>query len=647
MLPARKEIRLRAPVPLVLSVLALTACLPSSDRGPATSGVEGQNDSSGQGEANASAAPLTIDPDILSRRRFNEAPALADRVRAGDLPPVAERLPESPLVLAPVQEIGRYGGALRRALSSDVSSSGMIRNTLSESLMAFERPLPLRRNFNLAESYTFLDGGRKIRIVLRKGVRWSDGAPFSVDDILFWYKDILSDEDARQDPFFPDRWMGYKKPVEMEKEDGLTLVISSDCPMGVILDTLCHDDIALPKHTLAQYHPRYNADSSYDRLRRFTSKGRLAFEPGIPRLGAWVPVEWVRGRRAVYGRNPYYWKVDTAGNQLPYADALEFSIIPNDQVTLLKFQNGELDLVGHGHICKMLPAMKAKERDGVFRLNRSTPTSFVGLFPNWDAPEANVRRALRDRRVRIALSHAINRPEIGDVIFNGRLVPSGWSLSQASPYYSEEVSKMYSRYDPDKARALLDEAGYINYDGDGYREFEDGSIFKLVIDVLGYGILPDLSELVAEYWEAVGIRVHLNIGLEESIVPRRINGEFEFTTASAPLAPLTQAHEFAITGPHLPVWHRNAEAEGPSWLREMTALIEKAKTTMDADARRTDMTRVRDLIAKNIPFICFGSEVQVWGSNRRLGNVPHLVNTEDLYRQLNRAVPHELLFIRP
>jgi peptide/nickel transport system substrate-binding protein len=523
----------------------------------------------------------------------------------------------------------------------------MIRNTLSESLMAFERPLPRSRKLNLAESYTFLDGGRELRIKLRKGVRWSDGVPFTVDDILFWYNDILTDENARQAPFFPDRWKSQGQPVEMEKEDDLTLIISSDAPLGVILDTLCHDDIALPKHILAQYHPRYNSDSDYDRLRRFTRDGRLAFEPGIPRLSAWVPVEWARGQRAVYRRNPYYWKVDTEGNQLPYADALEFAIIPNNQVQLLKFQNGELDFLSHGNFHGVLSTMKVKEREGVFRLNRSVPTQFLVLFPNWDAPEPTVRRALRDRRVRIALSHAINRPELGRVIFDGRLIPSGFSLSRSSPYYSEETSKLYSQYDPEKARALLGEAGYIDSDGDGYREFEDGSRFELLMDVLGYGMLPDLSELVAEYWEAIGIRVRLNIGLEEIIVPRRINAEFVITTGSAPVDPLNQAHEFAITGPYLPVWHRNAGAEAPPWLREMTALIKKAKTTMDDDIRGAYLIRIRDLITENIPFICFGADARVWGSNRRLGNVPYLVNSEDLYRALNRAVPHEQVFIRP
>ncbi len=645
-LPAQKDFWPRASGSIALLALALTACLPSGESGPVDSGQKAHDKSTDQRVETASTAPPTIDAEILAQRRFTEAPELAGQVQAGELPPVSERLPESPLIVVPIEEIGRYGGTIRRALLSDVSGSGMIRNTLSESLMAFERPLPHSQNLNLAESYTFLDGGRKLRIKLRKGVRWSDGVPFTVDDILFWYEDILNDENARQAPFFPDRWRSDGKPVEMEKEDDHTLIISSDAPLGVILNTLCHDDIALPKHVLAQYHPRYNPDSDYDRLLRFTRNSRLAYEPGIPRLSAWVPSEWVFGQRAVYKRNPYYWKVDTAGNQLPYADTLEVSVIPNSKVILLKFQNGEIDIASHGNFKSELPAMMAKERDGVFRLNKSTPTPFVVIFPNWDAHEPKIRRALRDQRVRVALSHAINRPEIGDIVFNGRLIPSGFSLSPSNPYYSEEASKMYSQYDPEKARMLLNEAGYTDSDGDGFREFGDGSLFQLTLDVLGYGMLPDLSELVLEYWEAVGVRVHLNIGLEEIVVPRRINGEFVFTLGNAPVDPLNQAHEFAITGPYLPVWHRNAVKEGPSWLHEMTALIKKAKMTMDADIRQNDLIRVQNIIAENIPFICFGFETRVWGSNRRLGNVPHLVNSEDLYRAVNRAVPHEQLFIR-
>jgi peptide/nickel transport system substrate-binding protein len=582
----------------------------------------------------------------LSGLEFGEAPDLAREVAAGDLPPIAERLPGNPLVLQPVEEIGIYGGTIRNFLATDVFDSTIIRKTLSESLMAFERPLPRSMQLNLAEGYEILDDGRRVTVKLRQGIKWSDGVPFTVDDILFWYNDMTVDDAARHKPLFPTRWKNGGKPVKLEKVDDYTLVISAEQPLGVIFETLCHDDIALPKHVFAPYHPKYNPQSSYKRLREYTSDAQLAFEPGIPRLSAFVPSKWERGQVAEFTRNPYYWKVDPKGNQLPYADKLKFSVIPNVQLPVMKFQIGELDFIGPGGVLEMYPAVKAKEKEGLYRLNLTTPTTIHSFYLNWDAPNTALRNAFRDLRVRIALSHAINREEINQVLAYGFLKPSGFSFSHSSPYYSEPISQLHAAYDPATARALLDEAGYHDSDGDGYREFEDGSRFQMTIDILSGARLTDISELVAEYWDAIGIKVHLYIALQEIIVPRRLNGEFDITVANTPTHPLTQSHQFVPVGPNLPFWHRNAATEAPAWLNEVTELIEKAKNTMVPEERGESMIRIRDLVTENIPFICIGAESKIWGSNTRVGNVPTLISVEDLYRDWVRTVPHEQLFIR-
>ena len=132
-------------------------------------------------------APLNVDPTILKNRTFGEAPMLAEKVKRGDLPPVSERLPENPLVVIPIEEIGLYGGTLRRALTGDVVQTVGVNKTLSESLMGYERPLPKSIQPNLAESHTFQDSGKTAIFEIRKGIKWSDGVPFTVDDILFYY----------------------------------------------------------------------------------------------------------------------------------------------------------------------------------------------------------------------------------------------------------------------------------------------------------------------------------------------------------------------------------------------------------------------------------------------------------------------------
>ncbi len=627
---------------LLTAVLMVTGCVKSSNDIPPQS----EKTSSTEKPTVERTAPLEIDPTILSERRFGEAPILAQRVKKGELPPIGARLPENPMVVSPVHEIGQFGGTIRQRLVTDVFDEGIIRKMLSENLLGYEKPLPNRQILNLAEKYTFFEDGKKLRLNIRKGLRWSDGAPFTVDDILFWYEDMTLDENARQDPIFPSRWTNAGSPVSMEKEDEWTLLLSSQRPLPWILSTLCHDDIAIPKHFFSRHHPRYNPEATYDNFKKLTTRANIALSPGIPRLSAWMASKWTRGLMVEYERNPYYWKVDTEGNQLPYADVLQFTVLANDQLALLKFQNGELDILSATAMSSQYAAVKSGERRGGYTLRFSVPSPEYNLFLNWDAHRPVLREAFRNRSVRIALSHAIHRDEMSQLLANGFNERSCVSFSRATSYYSEEAALRHSDYDPEKARAMLDKAGYRDVDGDGIRELRDGSPFRLVLDCLSQGLVPDFGELVAGYWEAVGIKVDLNIALQEIIVPRRIVGDFEVTITRSPTHLLGQTHMYAPVGPNLPFWHRNADREAPEWLREILEHLERAKYTMETQVREQELARIRDLYTEQVPFIGMGSSRGVWGARNRLGNAPKLINGEDLYRALQRSLFLEQIFIR-
>lgn len=595
-------------------------------------------------------APLEIDPAILTSRSFGEAPMLAELVARGELPPVSERLPENPLVIVPIEEIGIYGGTIRRALIDDTVQETEITKTLNENLMGYERPVAKSIQLNLAESYQFLDEGKTAVFRIRKGIRWSDGMPFTVDDILFWYYDMVFDKNAMTEPFPPSEWLADGKPINLEKIDDHTLKITSPKPLGRVLNSLCHDDLAQPKHVWAKYHPRYNAQATYDDFKKRTSVtvGKLVMEPGIPRLSAWVPVEWIRGQKVVYKRNPYYWKIDSAGNQLPYADRLLFSIIPESQMILLKFTNGEIDLFGENFEAEMVPAAKAEEKRGLFQLRQAGPVRGPTLYLNWDAPSPALQKAFREKNVRIALSHAIKREEIGRIAYNSLLVPSGYSFGPGSPYYSAEAAQKYSSYDPQKSRELLEASGYIDSDNDGIREFKDGSPFEVIIDVINTSGLLDVCELIADYWNAIGIRVHLNPGKEEIIFPRRLNGEFDiFATFQRGAAdPLDAPHHWVIWSSNQPFWHRNASIESPKWLKDATEQMKRAFFSVDPKALREAMVQVRDLQSGNIPAIVIGSVYKYWGANTRLGNVPVVCSVENNFRGWPRPIFHEQIFIK-
>ena len=446
---------------LISMLLPAAGCLPP-DEGMSGVGEKAEASSdSAMPDGRTRAISLAAKATPSARSRYREAPSLRQRVEANDLPPLEERLPDIPLVVAPISEPGRYGGTIRRAVIADIIDRTAVSKTLNENLMGYERPLARAIQLNLAESYEFIDEGRSVIFKLRQGTRWSDGEPFKVDDILFWYEDVALSENARNDPLFPSRWINAGQPVKLTRIDELTLKISSRQPLGSILNTLCFDELALPKHRFARFHPRYNEKATYDDFRERTTRARLAFEPGTPRLSAWAPVFWARHQRAVFERNPYYWKVDPEGNQLPYVDRLEFAVIPSSDVILLRFLNGELDLIGRYLVSTSYQTLKDRERQGMFTVYLSEALPNPALYLNWDAPRLMLRKAFRKPGVRKALSYAINRQEIGNIVYSGLFRPIGISFSRTSPVYTPESAAMYTEYLPEKARALLDAEGLI------------------------------------------------------------------------------------------------------------------------------------------------------------------------------------------
>jgi peptide/nickel transport system substrate-binding protein len=628
---------------------AVMGCL-SPDPGKAVSGFESRQDHQ-DAVHRETRAPKTIDPAIWSSRAFGEAPQLRERVATGDLPPVSERLPDHPLVVIPVDTIGIYGGMIRRALTGDIVQTAGPAKTLNENLMGFSRPLPDSIVLGLAESYEFLDGGRTALFYLRKGVKWSDGHPFTVDDILFWYYDMVFDDNARADPFPPAGWIVDGKPMRFEKVDEVTLKIVSPKPMGRVLQEVCRDLVAAPRHVLAPFHPRYNHLATYESFRDSTTSASLILKPGIPRLSAWVPVSWERGQRILYARNPYYWKVDTAGNQLPYADSLAFNIIQDTQVILLRFMNGELDLFGRYSRIDMLPTLKTEERKGKFAVRITGPGRGPAYHVNWDCPRPLLREAFRDKNVRMALSHAINREEINEIVFQGLLDAAGFSFGPLSPYFDEKMYRKYADYDPALSRRLLDAAGYRDADGDGFREFKDGSRFELTIDYVSPGgFFSDqaVSELVSAHWEAVGIQVHLNGALRDIIVPRRYNNEYDvhYWGLEGPNDPLFYAIGWGIMAKNVPYWHQHAFEEGPEWLWEVTDHLKQAMTTVDTTQLRVHMSRARDLHSENVPIIALGSLYNVWGATTRLGNVPLENIGDNAFLGWSRPVFHEQIYFK-
>lgn len=594
-------------------------------------------------------APSDIDPSILRSRSFREAPMLAARVAAGQLPPVSERLPDNPVVVRPIDEIGKYGGTIRRAVVSESEGWSEINKTLNENLLGFARPFGEKIEPDMAESYELRDGGRTAIFRLRRGLRWSDGVPFTVDDILFWYHEVLFESNTLRLGMTTSDWYVAGKPIRMEKLDDLTLKASADRPMGMILVRFCHDQFALPKHYFARYHPRYNPNATYRDFNRRVNAMNLAVEPGVPRMSAWVSVQWNEGQRILFERNPYYFKVDTAGNQLPYADHLSFAVIPDTRVLLLKFTVGEIDLIGRYVTQSSVPTLAAEVTKGRFELFEREPEAGPAIYFNWDAQDLQLREAFRDVRVRRALSCAINRREISRIVYGGNLAPAGFGFSPGSNYHDPSVDTLWSAFDPALARRLLDEAGYRDRDGDGFREFPDGRRFEVAIDFTYENRLSDLMLLISEYWAAVGVKLYPNPGREEIIQARRISGEFQlyaYNTVAGADDPRGSSGQWSMQSPGAPFWYRDAFETRPAWLSDITALMNRALEEPDEAQARALLRRIERTCADDVVAIGLGGVTRPWAANVRIGNVPRKGDFSNAVRGWSRPVYHEQLFIR-
>lgn len=464
----------------------------------------------------------------LPAAAFQEAPALKAKVEAGDLPPVEDRLPKNPLVLEVVEQPGEYGGTLRRAILGGGDQHNMVRIMGSENLVRWDANWTEVRP-NIAESWEVSEDATTFTFKLREGMRWSDGAPFTADDIMFWYEDVFTDDalTPSKDPIY----VAEAGPVVVSKIDDLTVEFKFSSPNGLFVQSLAYGfgyyPISYPKHYLSQFMPKYNPDgiqalidaepAAGNWTQLFLLKAGPMHVPSFwqnvdrPVLHPWkIQTAYGSTERMIAERNPYYWKVDEAGNQLPYMDRVTWDQVEDVEAILLKAFNGEIDYMTR-HIGR--PPYKAVLTDNAdrgkygFYDTNDLPANSAIVMLNLNNPDPVKHEIVSKLDFRIGVSHAMNRQEIIDLIYFGAGRPAQTAPQPASNLYKEEWATRYTEYDPDLANEYLDKAGLDQRDDDGFRLGPDGNRFTLVFlvaDVFGLQY-PDVMELVAGYAADVGL----------------------------------------------------------------------------------------------------------------------------------------------
>jgi len=474
---------------------------------------------------------------------FSEAPALAEKVKAGSLPTVDKRLPADPVVVKPVDRPGTFGGTWRRAYTG-LSDLVGARRIVYDPLVRWSPDYKVVPN--LATKWEVSEKGRVFTFHLVKGVRWSDGEPFTADDILFYMEDILMNKELT--PAAP-KWIAPEEVTpKVTKIDDYTIRFEFDKPYGLFLQQLaCPHAMALvtkPKHYLKKFHPKYAKPEEIDALmkeHKVTSWVKLFHDASdlsraqfvsknLPSICAWITTVPAPAKRFIMERNPYYWKVDTEGKQLPYIDTIVHDLQAEAQTIVLKAIAGEIDMQGRnlgGMQNSVL--LLASAGEGKYRLVPKTSTASVGLLlaPNLNHKDPAMRQVLSDPRFRKALSHAINRKEINKIVYRGKGLPRQAAPLKESDFYDASYEKAYLEYDPAKAAALLDEMG-VKLGSDTKRLRPDGKPLQLSLDVLvRIQSWVDIAEIVASNLKSLGIDTEVKSEAPELFRQRTQNAQHD------------------------------------------------------------------------------------------------------------------------
>jgi peptide/nickel transport system substrate-binding protein len=466
---------------------------------------------------------------------FSENPDMAamnGRIRGNsDMAGVADRLPEEPLVVMPYDSIGTYGGtfdALSNATESGTSDFMAVRHVnLVRYSDDLETIVP-----NIAKGWEWNEDFTQLTFFLRKGHKWSDGAPFGAEDVEFWYENLAIDTNVREKP--KDYALVGGEPMSVDVIDAQTVRFNLPAPKPGLLSHFANHYAQgfQPKHFLGQFHPAVTPEADanakaigfengYEVIAAYygssdwmdtptpmlTNASKVAGMPAdtAPTLESHIlTAETTEGRHLV--ANPYFHMVDTAGNQLPYISEQDELFVGESEVRLLKLVNGEVSYKAQALNLDYAPMLLESQEKSDFTLEMKPEVALPTFAFNVTSENMEKRKVFGNVKFRQAMSVAMDRDEINEVIFFGLGTGQQYIAFSPTPSFIDPKWPQYfAQFDQDMANSLLDEMGMKDTDGDGMREMPNGDKLVLNLQVATQAVSIKLVELVGQQWKNVGI----------------------------------------------------------------------------------------------------------------------------------------------
>lgn len=471
---------------------------------------------------------------------YLETPMFAAQVKDGVLPPVAKRLPEAPLVERMSdtgRTPGRHGGELRILMAGSRDVRLMV-------VYGYARLVGYNEKYEIVPDIVEkvdVEQDRVFTLRLRKGHRWSDGHPFTAEDFRYFWEDVANNAKLSPTGVPAQLLVGGEKP-RFEVIDDHTVRYAWSQPNPTFLPYLAGASplyIYRPAHYLKKFHERYADAAELNKLARSFGQRNWApmhnlldnqfknDNPDLPTLDPWINTTRAPSDRFVFVRNPYYHRVDTDGRQLPYIDKVIMNIA-DSKIIPAKTGAGETDLQARYLRFDNYTFLRGAQKNHDFetRLWRTGYGSQVALYPNLNARDPVWKTLNRDIRFRRALSLAIDRHEINQVIYYGLALEAQNTVLPQSPLYRKEYAEAWTKFDLKQANHLLDEIGLTKRDDRGFRLLPDGRVLEVIVETAGESTEQvDVLELIRDSWAQAGIKLFTKPSQREVFRNRVYSGE--------------------------------------------------------------------------------------------------------------------------